>query len=283
MLKAHRRKRRLILLVVGILLIIFLFTALDSRLTVRYYSVSSEKLSGNIRVVMISDLHSALFVKNQSELIQKVIELKPDAVLFVGDLCDDWSKRDRAEDLLRGITPLYPCYYVTGNHEYWTGKSDEILSLFSKYDLTVLNGKSDVLSVNGQEINICGITDSAAPYYSDMKQTTEQQLDDLADVCADGRFTLLMAHRPEFFETYLRYDFDLVLSAHAHGGQWRIPGLINGVYSPNQGWFPKYAGGRYEESDTVMIVGRGLGNNGGIVPRIYNPPEIVVVDINSPQ
>ena len=92
-------------------------------------------------------------------------------------------------------------------------------------------------------------------------------------------FTLLLAHRPEFFDVYTQYDFDLVLSGHAHGGQWRIPGLINGLFSPNQGWFPKYAGGRYGEDGTIMIVSRGLANNVGAIPRIFNPPELVVVEI----
>jgi predicted MPP superfamily phosphohydrolase len=93
--------------------------------------------------------------------------------------------------------------------------------------------------------------------------------------------TVLLAHRPEYIDSYLDYDFDLILSGHAHGGQWRIPLLINGLYAPNQGWFPKYAGGRYELGNSTFIVSRGLAKESVRVPRIFNPPELVVIDITA--
>ena len=71
-------------------------------------------------------------------------------------------------------------------------------------------------------------------------------------------YTILLTHRPELIDVYSQYDFDLVLSGHAHGGQWRIPGILNGLYAPNQGIFPAYAGGLYEQNGTIMIVSRGL-------------------------
>lgn len=277
--KNPRLRRLIVLLIASALLLILLLCATDNRLAVRRYTVATDKINGTIRVVMVSDLHSATFGDNQEELIRAIKKAEPDVVVFVGDMCDNWEKHELAEDVFRAITPLYPCYYVTGNHEYWTGRSAEIVALFEQYDLTVLSGTSDVLTVNGESINICGITDADAQFYTENGRTTEQQLEELAATLSADMFTLLLAHRPEFFEMYTQYDYDLVLSAHAHGGQIRIPGLINGVYAPNQGWFPKYAGGRYEGNGTVMIVGRGLANNGGAVPRIFNPPELVVVEI----
>ena len=273
------RRRFIILAIATVLLLLLILGATDNRLTVRRYTVTTDKINGTIRILMVSDLHSATFGEAQGELVRAIKKEEPDVVVFVGDMCDNWENRALAEDVFRAITPLYPCYYVTGNHEYWTGRSAEIVALFEQYDLTVLSGTSDVLTVNGESINICGITDAAAQFYTETGRTTEQQLETLVATVSDDVFTLLLAHRPEFFETYTKYDYDLVLSAHAHGGQIRIPGLINGVFAPNQGWFPKYAGGRYEGNGTVMIVGRGLANNGGAVPRIFNPPELVVVEI----
>jgi predicted MPP superfamily phosphohydrolase len=278
--KNSRLRRWIVLLIASVLLLILLLVVTDNRLTVRRYTVVTDKIEGTIRVVMVSDLHSATFGENEEDLIRAIKREGPDVVVFVGDMCDNWETRECAEDIFREITPLYPCYYVTGNHEYWTGRSAEIVALFERYDLIVLMGESDLLTVNGQTIRLCGIADAAAPGYTETGRTTEEQLETLAATFGDdGIFTLLLAHRPEFFEAYTKYDFDLVLSGHAHGGQIRIPGLINGLYAPNQGWFPKYAGGRYEGNGTVMIVGRGLANNGGAVPRIFNPPELVVVDI----
>lgn len=206
-------------------------------------------------------------------------EADPDAILLVGDICDHWDARDVAGELLLGITEKYPCYGVSGNHEYWSGRSEEIQAYYESFGVQILDGTSATFEVNGQSIQICGITDADAPFYSDMNLTSAEQMDLLVPATQNGDFSILLAHRPELFELYTTYDYDLVLSGHAHGGQWRIPGLINGVAAPSQGWFPRYAGGWYEESDTVMIVGRGLANNAGLIPRFFNPPEVVVIDI----
>ena len=97
----------------------------------------------------------------------------------------------------------------------------------------------------------------------------------------DGEaFSILLTHRPERVEDYVGRGFDLVLAGHAHGGQWRLPGLINGLIAPNQGLFPRYAGGRYAlDGDTTMIVSRGLARESTRIPRLFNRPELVVVDI----
>lgn len=73
------------------------------------------------------------------------------------------------------------------------------------------------------------------------------------------------------------YDMDLVLTGHAHGGQFRLP-LIGGLVAPNQGLFPKYDAGLYSEGSTNMIVSRGLGNS--IIPfRFNNRPEVVLIEL----
>ena len=72
-------------------------------------------------------------------------------------------------------------------------------------------------------------------------------------------------------------NIDLVLSGHAHGGQFRLP-FIGGIAAPNQGLFPRYDGGMYSENNTTMIVSRGIGNS--IIPvRFNNRPEIVSIEL----
>ena len=94
----------------------------------------------------------------------------------------------------------------------------------------------------------------------------------------DG-YTILLSHRPELFEVYAENNIDLIFSGHAHGGQFRIP-FVGGLIAPNQGLFPKYDAGIYEEGNTTMVVSRGIGNS--IVPfRINNRPEIVLVELAS--
>ncbi|RKJ37194.1 metallophosphoesterase, partial [bacterium 1XD42-8] len=92
-------------------------------------------------------------------------------------------------------------------------------------------------------------------------------------------YTILLSHRPELFDTYVSCGVDLVLSGHAHGGQFRLP-LIGGLVAPNQGFFPKYDAGLYSDGGTNMVVSRGLGNS--IIPlRFNNRPEIVLVELTA--
>ena len=95
---------------------------------------------------------------------------------------------------------------------------------------------------------------------------------------SDG-FTILLSHRPELFDTYVDCEIDLVLSGHAHGGQFRIP-FVGGVVAPNQGFFPKFDAGIYTEENTNMLVSRGIGNS--IIPvRVNNRPEVILIELNS--
>jgi predicted MPP superfamily phosphohydrolase len=102
------------------------------------------------------------------------------------------------------------------------------------------------------------------------------QLENLSGIGSGEVFSILMSHRPERMEELLPLAPDLVVSGHAHGGQWRLPGLLeNGLLSPNQGLFPKYTNGEYFFGETELIVSLGLARESTIIPRIFNRPEVV--------
>ena len=90
-------------------------------------------------------------------------------------------------------------------------------------------------------------------------------------------YSILLSHRPELTKYYRDSGFDLIVAGHAHGGQFRMPGCPGGLLAPHQGFFPRYAGGQYALGSTSLIVSRGLCINR--LPRIYNPPELVLVDL----
>ena len=271
-----KNKKKIIIITI---IIAFLLFACDMRLKTVTYNIDSEKVDAKITIAFISDLHSDWYGKNQKNLIKAVEKANPDVVLLGGDIFDDEKKYDNAEITLRELSERYTCYYVTGNHEYWGKDVKNILDIVSSYNITILHGKCQTIELNGQKINICGVDDKDADIYIQEQDSIDEQLKYLDKVSNDEYFTILMSHRPELIDKYEQYNFDLVLSGHAHGGQWRIPFLLNGLYAPDQGLFPKYAGGQYNYEGGTMIVSRGLARESTPAPRIFNRPELVIVEV----
>lgn len=269
-----RKKHRWILPVLAILVALALI-ALDERLVLRTYTVASPKLTAEVRLAVVTDFHSS---DNADDVVAMVASCAPDAVLLVGDLFDDDTQNrppERTLSLMRQLSAQYPCYYVSGNHEAWTGEMDALYQQTADAGVTVLRMSSGVLTVRGQRIALCGIPDPYEMVFSGAPDT-EEQLRQAMENVDSADFTVLLAHRPELLAKYAQFPFDLVVSGHAHGGQVRIPGLLNGLYAPNQGWFPKLAGGAYTQDGTTLIVSRGLAVRTRL-PRIFNRPEVVLV------
>jgi len=269
-----RKKHWWILPVLAILVVLTLI-ALDERLILRTYTVVSPKLTAEVRLAVVTDFHSS---DNADDVVAMVTFCAPDAVLMVGDMFDDDIANrptERTLSLMRQLSAQYPCYYVSGNHEAWTGEMDALYQQTEEAGVTVLRMSSGVLTVRGQRIALCGIPDPYEMVFSGAPDTEEQLRQALEDVDS-ADFTVLLAHRPELLTKYAQFPLDLVVSGHAHGGQVRIPGVLNGLYAPNQGWFPKLAGGAYTQDGTTLIVSRGLAVRTRL-PRIFNRPEVVLV------
>ena len=257
------------------ILVVLTLIALDERLILRTYTVASPKLTAEVRLAVVTDFHSS---DNADDVVAMVASCAPDAVLMVGDMFDDDIANrptERTLSLMRQLSAQYPCYYVSGNHEAWTGEMDALYQQTEEAGVTVLRMSSGVLTVRGQRIALCGIPDPYEMVFSGAPDTEEQLRQALEDVDS-ADFTVLLAHRPELLAKYAQFPLDLVVSGHAHGGQVRIPGVLNGLYAPNQGWFPKLAGGAYTQDGTTLIVSRGLAVRTRL-PRIFNRPEVVLV------
>lgn len=269
-----RKKHWWILPALAILVILTLI-ALDERLILRTYTVVSPKLTAEVRLAVVTDFHSS---DNADDVVAMVASCAPDAVLMVGDMFDDDTANrptERTLSLMRQLSALYPCYYVSGNHEAWTGEMDALYQQTEEAGVMVLRMSSGVLTVRGQRIALCGIPDPYEMVFSGAPDTEEQIRQAMENVDS-ADFIVLLTHRPELLAKYAQFPLDLVVSGHAHGGQVRIPGVLNGLYAPNQGWFPKLAGGAYTQDGTTLIVSRGLAVRTRL-PRIFNRPEVVLV------
>ncbi|WP_028608789.1 metallophosphoesterase [Paenibacillus harenae] len=281
-----KRAKRIILYICLAVIALVAFSYYENNtLSVTRYQVSSAKLPDGFdtyRIVHLTDLHNKSFGKGQRRLVGKVSKLRPDLIVFTGDLVDRRRYYEEASLILMGeLTKLAPVYYVTGNHEFDSKKFKPLKDDLERAGVHVLRNKSEMISVGQGEIRIAGVDD---PVFNRQADGNADKINEHIDAALEERdddeeaYTILLSHRPELFSVYVRRKIDLTFSGHAHGGQVRLP-FVGGLVSPGQGFLPKYDGGRYTESGSTMIVSRGLGNS--IIPqRLFNRPEIVLVELS---
>lgn len=254
----------------------------NMALELHTYTVSSCRLPKQFdgyRIAHVSDLHNTEIGKDNETLLTMLRNAEPDIIAITGDLID--SRNTNIEIALRFVqqaVTIAPCYYVTGNHEARVSAYDALKIGMEEAGVIILEDARMKIIEDGESITVIGVNDPS--YQTDYLFGDAQSVVDskLAQLCPNSAgFTILLSHRPELFESYVKNDVDLVLSGHAHGGQIRLP-FVGGLIAPNQGLFPKYDAGLYTKENTNMIVSRGIGNS--ILPlRINNPPEIILIQL----
>ncbi|MCL1790691.1 MAG: DUF1294 domain-containing protein [Peptococcaceae bacterium] len=268
-----------ILIIIQVLLHLFVF---NTSLSVNTISIITDKIEEPIKLILITDLHSCYYGKDQKQLVNAVLNEQPDIILLGGDIFDDSIQPDNTIEFIKRISGNTPCLYVSGNHEFRSQEADRFKDILISFDVQVLEGTSKDVSIRNEKIRIYGLDDPDTDRYRSRAIPYREQLRNLAEAETEaGFYTILLAHRPERTAEYRQLECDLVLCGHAHGGQWRLPLLLdNGLLSPNQGLFPKYTNGYYHREDVEMIVSRGLSRESTMAPRIFNRPELVVITLN---
>lgn len=255
----------------------------NTKLSISNYNIVNEKIPSsfnNFKIIQISDLHNTKYKKLTDQLVKKMEYEKPNIIVLTGDLIDsNKTNIDRAIQFIKKIKNIAPIYFVSGNHESSISENcyNELKEKLTENQVIILDDKIDTLKVSNSEINLIGISDPKMTHIGYLKESEiiENELNSID--YDNSKYSILLSHRPELFNNYVEKNIDLVLSGHAHGGQIRIP-FIGGVVAPNQGLFPKYTNGKFEQNKTVMIVSRGIGNS--ILPyRINNRPELVIITL----
>lgn len=257
----------------------------NNRIVVTKHSAGNKNLG--IKILQLSDLHSKQFGKGNKKLLKKVKAEKPNIIVFTGDLINDKGKNiNKTLGFVSELSGIAPLYYVPGNHEHRLDFFDELMLLIEQSGAVVLRDASVRVTVGSSVIEIAGLDENQASFknYAQRRKGNYQYKDytDFFDgFCRSDGFKLVLTHYPENFAaigemSYNKFDFDLMLAGHAHGGQFILP-FVGSVYSPGQGLFPKYARGEYG-TKPKLIVSRGLGNS-EFPLRLFNHPEIVTVDI----
>ncbi|MBR4758948.1 MAG: metallophosphoesterase [Lachnospiraceae bacterium] len=232
--------------------------------------------AGHVRIALVTDLHSCYYGKDEKWLISRVDKQNPDLVILGGDIFDDKIPDQNAQIAVKRLAQKYPTYYVTGNHEFWSGRADEMKQYVESVGVPALAGDCESLTIGGVTLDICGVDDPDGTGL----MAWDAQLQNAYVQTDDSHVKILASHRPEKTSYYEKYGFDLILTGHAHGGQFLIPFLKKGVFAPDQGLLATYVDGIYQlKNGSYMEVSRGLGRESTPAPRFFNRPQVVILEL----
>lgn len=279
--KKHRGRGCLTaLIILALIAAAAAFLIKDSRddLEISRYEVKSQKLPESFdgfKIVQLSDLHGAEFGEDGMELVEKVKELEPDMIALTGDFVTDEGDLAAVEKLAARLTELCPVYFISGNHEFGSGLSVKVRNILERAGVKYLSNEYLTISRGEDGILLGGVEDPLA--YADMLSPDElaQKMND----AAPDAFKILLGHRNYWMTEYPELPVDLIFCGHAHGGLIRIPG-VGGLIGTDRRLFPDFDAGEYNNGRYTLIVSRGLGNSVPI-PRVFNRPEIVCVELSS--
>lgn len=268
-------KKRLIIYAIILAVFIVFSSWQNSMLTVSEYGYISDKIGDELdgfNIVHLSDYHNKSFGKGQKRIIKKISALEPDIIVITGDIVDSYHTNvDRAIEFAEETAKITDTYYITGNHEHRLDDKDfdKLMNGLKQAGVKLLIDESADIEKNGESFVLTGFDDESLV-------NIEYNCPELAD----DKLNIVLAHEPQLIEDYSSHgNIDLVLTGHAHGGQFRLP-FIGAVYAPDQGLNPEYTEGMHKMGDTSMIVSRGIGNS-AFPLRLFNFPEIVEITLQS--
>lgn len=284
------RKRNLTIFfsTIAVLAVFFLTViAVDcNRFVIRKYKCKTGKLKKDAKIILLSDLHNKSFGKGNRKLLKAIYKVDPDMILVAGDMYTSAKDGDirTAWELICELADKYPVYYGNGNHEHKTRLfPEEFGTMYQEFVEKI--GEAGVSHLINEKVylpafnmDIYGL-EIDREYYKKFKnvQMEKNYLEQLLGKTDENRFSLLIAHNPDYFETYAAWGADLVVSGHVHGGLMRLP-VLGGVLSPAIRLFPRYDGGEFNEGNSTMILSRGLGTH-TLPIRIFNPGELVIIEL----
>lgn len=259
----------------------------SKKFVVREYEIKAKAMSfkKDHKIVFISDLHNHKYGEHNQRLLQAIREQKPEFVLVGGDVlvAKPKAELDTAIDFIKQLTKEHRVYYANGNHEHrmrlYPEKYGEMYERYTeavrKTGAEYLINETRTVTIENVEMEIAGLEIEAEFYRRFFhKKLTKEDVQRLLGEKKD-KYTILLAHNPEYFEAYARWGADVTLSGHVHGGVVKLP-VLGGVISPSLKLFPKYDGGRKRGFGKEMIISRGLGVH-TIPVRLFNPAELVVL------
>ena len=271
------------------------------------------RIEKSFTIALVADLHNA----SPEQVLESLRQRSPSMIIIAGDIVYgtqldkqgynyDASKSmldffPNAVSFIEQVNSIAPAFFSYGNHEWLLTKAD--VDRIKSAGITILD--NTWLEYNGLFIGGLSSPDVSKYWRFQDKYRAEHpentrgnikteyhksasfewrktpEYEWLDEYEAQKGYKILVCHHPEHWalreSMLVNRNIDLVLSGHAHGGQIRICG--QGLYASDQGLLPKYTDGIHEGKYGKMIISRGLSNP-TIVPRLFNPPEIVYIDLH---
>ena len=211
-----------------------------------------------LRIAHVSDVHITQNAPGIDRITDILNREKPDIIVLTGDILDRRGKLDDTGYVrfCKSLSDIAPAYAVTGNHEAPKNRLGEWERVLRRCGVIPMENRIEIFKKGSSGLALMGLEDGIgflSLYFDGIEGAKDIP-------------RVLLAHRPEFFYSYCSDSNeirpDLVLSGHAHGGQFRIPFVDRGLVAPHQGLFPRYTSGLYASDNGVqMVVSRGLGNS----------------------
>ena len=190
---------------------------LNQNFTVSFYQITSDKVSNNIRIVELSDLHNSEYGKTNSKLIAKIEALQPDLIVYAGDMMNeqdsDYSVMFDLSDKLSEIAPIYACY---GNNELDQQLffDDSFKKQLREHHVTLLSNEAKDVEVGSSTIQLVAISDNVDQF--DVETNNAKKFINSIEPTDNCRICL--THYPELFnEKLLNKNIDIAFTGHAHG------------------------------------------------------------------
>lgn len=241
------------------------------RPAVKEFEVPVKDLPGsleNFRIVQITDMHVGLTVRRDyvETVVEMVNSLKPDIIAFTGDMVDGSVQALRSDvEPFSNLKAKYGKYFVTGNHEYYSG-ADEWIAEVKKLGMKVLMNESEAVKAGDATLLVAGVTDyGGGDFYPGHKSDPALAV---ANAPASNA-RILLAHQPRSIKAAAALGFDLLLTGHTHGGQFFPWNFAAAAQQP-------YVSGLHNHNGTWIYVSVGTGYWGPPV-RVGTRSEITVI------
>ncbi|TGM59438.1 metallophosphoesterase [Leptospira vanthielii] len=250
---------------------------LNAHVRLRYKRVSipvkdlHPDLNG-FKIVQISDVHIGATIKERflKRVVKRINFQKPDAVVITGDLVDGpVATLKQHLKPLADIRSKYGTFYVTGNHEYYSGVLSWLPEI-QKLSVNILLNENQILNIGNAKLLMAGVTDLAAGKIIKSHQTNPKRAMEGGEDCD---YKILLAHQPNSIYEANEVGFQLQISGHTHGGQF-FPGNILIYFAQ------KFVSGLHKYKDSLIYVSRGTGYWGPPF-RLGAPSEISILELQS--